>query len=401
MQNTTDSDSAHTTRDATIEFYLKLQAVSPTTPASRYLNVTNAIIALNVAVFLVIGLLGGGWLTPSNDNMLVYARYGASNASATTNGEWWRLVTSMFMHYGIIHIAVNMWALYQVGAFFEKLQGRVIYALTYLAAGIASGFTSIIWNANHPVWSAGASGAIFGIYGAMLGYMLRNRGTLPAVIHGPIIKSTLVFAVYNIGFGAVVPGIDLSAHIGGFVCGAIYGLLLAQSLEPGVRARRKMPSVALAVALLAALVGVGITATPRYNYSAAELMEWNSVNQAFITKSQALHKTDPHRIGHFSYGNPQFLMNNATEATWMTSNLFPLYDDWLNAIQQMHFNPELLTAKWQALWVGMLQQRMANWHEMHNALVSGKSGDVYIQKDNDIMNNFSQQHSQIKPERLR
>ena len=369
MQNDTDSNFARAAahdnaRDATLEFFIKLQAVSPTTPASRYRNVTNAIIALNIVAFIAIALLGGGWLAPTNEGMLVYARYGASNASATTNGEWWRLVASMFMHYGIIHIAVNMWALRQVGAFFEKLQGRAIYALTYLACGIAGGLASIYWNADNPVWSAGASGAIFGIYGAVLGYMLRNRRTLPAVIHGPIIKSTLVFAVYNIGFGAVVPGIDLSAHIGGFVCGAVYGLLLAQSLNPAARARWKLPSAALAAALLAALAASGIATTPRYNYSAAEEMEWAFANQPYAEKTSKL--------------------NSADEAA-----AAPFYDDWLNAIKRMRFNPALLTAKRQALLIDTLQ----NWRSGSRVPDDAESAK--------IINNFEQQSRQLEPKRLR
>jgi len=381
--NDSNSDSA---RAAAIEFSLKLQAVSPVTPASRRFNVTNAIIALNIVAFIAIGALGGGWLMPSDDGMLVYARYGASNATATTNGEWWRLVTSMFMHYGIVHIAVNMWALHQVGAFFERLQGRLVYALTYLAAGVAGGLASICWNADQPVWSAGASGAIFGIFGAVLGYMLRNRRTLPAVIHGPIIKSTLVFAVYNIGFGAVVPGIDLSAHIGGFVCGAVYGLLFAQSLDPDARARWKLPSLALACALLAVLVAAGIGVTPRYNYSAAEEMELDAVTRFYTEKSENLGNSS-----NADNANNVSNMNTATTASNVAETA-PVYDAWLAALKRMRFDPALLTAKRQALMISMLQKYQQNWR---GPRVTTAAEDIRI------MNDIEQQLRELKPERLR
>ncbi|MDR1011076.1 MAG: rhomboid family intramembrane serine protease, partial [Opitutaceae bacterium] len=95
---------AHAEHRRTVEFYQRLHEVSA--HHNPRFSVTNIIVALNVIVFIIMGILGAGWLMPTDANILVYAKYGANNGAATTNGEWWRLLTSMFMHYGIMHVAV-------------------------------------------------------------------------------------------------------------------------------------------------------------------------------------------------------------------------------------------------------------------------------------------------------
>ena len=139
---------------ATKDFTARLNALAES--RSHWDSVTNLIVALNVAVFVVMGCLGAGWFQV--DSMMPYILYGANNGAATTDGEWWRLLTSMFMHYGILHLVLNMWALIQAGHFLEKLQGRWLFLLTYLGSGLAGGFASILWHGDQS-WSAGASRA--------------------------------------------------------------------------------------------------------------------------------------------------------------------------------------------------------------------------------------------------
>jgi rhomboid protease GluP len=125
------------------DFLERLDSLGGSRPA--WATVTGAIIGLNAAVFIVMaGFLGAGWVRP--EDITAYIRYGANNGGATTDGEWWRLLTSMFMHYGILHVALNMWALFKTGIFLEKLVGRTLFALTYLGAGLAGGVAGILWD---------------------------------------------------------------------------------------------------------------------------------------------------------------------------------------------------------------------------------------------------------------
>jgi len=258
------------------DFALKLRSLGPRPNPST--SVTNAIIALNVAAFIVMGSLGAGWLQP--ESMTPYILYGANNGAATTDGEWWRLVTSMFMHYGLLHLALNMWALYQTGHFMERVLGRASFALMYLASGIVSGFASIFWHGDQS-WSAGASGAVFGVYGAILGFMLRERQGLPKLVVKSLTRSTLMFAGYNIFFGLSIKGIDNSAHLGGFVGGIVFGFLLALPLDPAVRARARAASLVIAVTALIILAGVGVAFTPRFDYRVADELAWEQAMKEF------------------------------------------------------------------------------------------------------------------------
>jgi rhomboid protease GluP len=232
------------------------------------LSVTHLLMLANAAVFvLMAGFLGAGW--GGTSNLHPYVEYGANNGAVTTDGEWWRLLTHQFMHYGLMHLGFNLWALYQGGHFVERLQGRALYLLTYLGSGACGGLLSILWNGDK-VWSAGASGAIFGVFGCVLGYLLRERQALPASVYKPMLRSTLVFAGYNLVFGMVYPGIDNAAHVGGFLSGALLGWLGSMPLDPARRARA-LPGRLAAVALACAvLVGAGVAFTPRYPYNLRE-----------------------------------------------------------------------------------------------------------------------------------
>jgi rhomboid protease GluP len=238
-----------------------------------YTSVTGIIILINVAVFLVLaGKFHAGWLLTSN--MDPYIRFAASNASVTTNGEWWRLVVAMFVHYGVIHIGTNMWALFNLGELMETLSGKFLYAVTYLACGLGGGFASMIYHGDK-VWSAGASGAIFGILGATLGYILRQKKVLPRSVYRPLLQSTLFFAAYNLFYGFTGDSIDNANHVGGFVTGIGMGWLTALPLELDVR-RQLWPSRAVvAIVALVAVVGIGYKFSPRFDHDLAEDYTFN------------------------------------------------------------------------------------------------------------------------------
>jgi rhomboid protease GluP len=139
-------------------------------------------------------------------------------------GQWWRLVTSMFLHGGIVHLILNGWGLFQLGALFETWLGSPKLLLVYFVSGIAGSLASAFFS---QVPSVGASGAIFGLLGALIAFLLRRHQVLT-----PQAKSLLFqlvgWAVINVFFGFSTPGIDNAAHLGGCAAGFLLGLTLRE-----------------------------------------------------------------------------------------------------------------------------------------------------------------------------
>lgn len=168
--------------------------------------VTYTIIALCIIMFFISGL--------GYDNNLLF-NLGALYGPYVRNGEIYRLITSMFLHAGIIHIVFNIYSLYIVGSKIEDFFGKWKYILIYLISGISGGLLSIMLN--QEALSVGASGAIFGLFGALLYFGYTYRGYI-----GTIIKSQILpIVIYNLLMGFLISGIDNWAHIGGLVGGLI------------------------------------------------------------------------------------------------------------------------------------------------------------------------------------
>ena len=149
---------------------------------------------------------------------------GANERTAVLAGESWRLLTSMFLHGGFVHLALNAWGLYQLGTLFESWLGSTRMAVTYFVTGIAGSLASIAWTQGP---SVGASGAIFGLLGALIAFLLRRHAALSP--QGKSILSQLVmWAVINVFFGFSTPGIDNAAHLGGCAAGFLLGLTLRE-----------------------------------------------------------------------------------------------------------------------------------------------------------------------------
>ncbi len=186
--------------------------------------VTHAMIALNVGVFVLMVASGVDPVLP--DDSLV--DWGANEASRTLFGEPWRLVTSMFVHGGLIHLGFNMYFLSIVGRTVERLYGHAAFALLYAVAGLSGSLASALWNVGP---SVGASGAAFGTLGALLAFLLRRRSLLPPNVLKSMRFAVIATVVVNVGFGLSVPGIDNAAHLGGLGGGFFVGLLLAPALD--------------------------------------------------------------------------------------------------------------------------------------------------------------------------
>jgi rhomboid protease GluP len=217
------------------------------TTAWPYMTV--ALVAINVIVFVLMGLDGAGIMAPEGR---VHVRWGSNYGALTTSGEWWRLLTSMFLHFGIIHLGFNMLTLWDIGRIVERLFGNWIFLLAYLLSGISGAMLSLLV---HPqVNSAGASGAIFGVFGMLAAYLLRKELGVPTSVMKSHWRIALPFIGYNLFIGATVPFIDNSAHIGGLVGGFALGFALARPLDKDRRRFSRERIVVVTVAMLASAI---------------------------------------------------------------------------------------------------------------------------------------------------
>lgn len=176
---------------------------------------TYILLAINIIMFFLLEMSGGSTLT---QNLI---DFGAKYNPAILDGEWWRIATSMFLHIGLLHLFMNMLALYYLGAAVEQMYGASRFIFIYFLAGIGAGMASFATSIHI---SAGASGAIFGLFGALLFFGLNYK----QIFFQTMGKGILILIGINIIFGLSVPQIDNSAHIGGLITGflasAIVGL---------------------------------------------------------------------------------------------------------------------------------------------------------------------------------
>lgn len=191
-------------------------------PAPGYLA-TPIILNLNILVFVLMCLIGVGIMEPDSKSLIAW---GANLGELTLAGEWWRLLTACFIHIGALHLLMNMYAFLLIGAQLEPRLGSLRFLSAYLITGIFASLTSIALHSY--TISAGASGAIFGMYGLFLALLTtslvekRNRKQLLA--------SILFFVVYNL-LNGLKPGIDNAAHLGGLVSGLVIGYLFVPRLK--------------------------------------------------------------------------------------------------------------------------------------------------------------------------
>jgi rhomboid protease GluP len=201
--------------------------------ALRHAPVTVALIAANLIVFAAEIFEGVPlWNVGSMEDLAVLDRMGAINSRIAFAGEWWRLFTAMFLHIGLLHLLLNLWALYQLGYVFEMIFGSKRFIFTYLVAGLVASYASFYF-IDHPLAiSAGASGAIFGILGALILAIRRSALWRYEPWTRSLTKQLLGWAVLNVFIGFTFPGIDNAAHIGGLITGLATALLPQRKFPP-------------------------------------------------------------------------------------------------------------------------------------------------------------------------
>lgn len=190
-------------------------------------EVTILFIALNVLVFLAMVAFGASPLRPTSGQVLLF---GGNQGIYTLTHQYWRLLTSNYVHFGIIHLAVNMYCLWGLGQLAEMFYSRRDYFLLYTFTGIASSVLSV---GLHPfVVSAGASGAVFGVAGVLLTTLKYGRLPLPGAARNALFKSILQFAGINLVIGLFLVGVDNAGHLGGLLSGLLVGLVMGKHLDP-------------------------------------------------------------------------------------------------------------------------------------------------------------------------
>ena len=185
--------------------------------------VTRLLVASMVLIYLV--QLGGGAGVSANSgwifehfSLISRAQYGDGTLAGVANGEWWRLITAAFLHLGPIHLGMNMLALWWLGGPLEEAIGSRRYAMLYVVSGLAGSAGALIASPNS--LTVGASGAIFGIMGAMV--VLQYQAT------GSIAGPALTLIVINVAFSFAIAGISIGGHIGGLVGGVLGGFALSR-----------------------------------------------------------------------------------------------------------------------------------------------------------------------------
>lgn len=176
--------------------------------------ITYLLIAMNTIVFLAMYLFGNG-----SDNVYTLLDFGANYGPLVRAGQYYRLITSAFLHIGILHFLLNNYAIYVIGTQLESFLGKAKYLSIYLLSAITGNLLSIVFS---DYISAGASGAIFGLFGSLLYFGYHYRIYLGTVLKSQIIPLILV----NLMIGFVIPGIDGAAHIGGLVGGILMTMAL-------------------------------------------------------------------------------------------------------------------------------------------------------------------------------
>jgi rhomboid protease GluP len=237
-------------------------------------RLTPALLVFNILVYVLLTLFSTRGLLEAavgGADVPTLVLFGAKENRAIVQGEYWRLLTPLFLHIGLVHLLFNQFALTIFGREVERLFGTIRFAVIYFVAGMFGSLASFLFN---PVVSAGASGAIFGIIGAQAIFFLRNREMLGEVGQQQF-RSLMMLIFINLLLGFTVRGIDNFGHIGGLVAGAALGMLLAPTyalerlqLPPFARVVERPPLLpatlvaGLSLLLLAFITAGGLSLAP-------------------------------------------------------------------------------------------------------------------------------------------
>jgi len=194
-------------------------------------------------------------LKPENSSALL--KWGAGYALLTTNGQWWRLISAAFVHFGIIHLTLNMICLYFAGSLVEHFYTSRFFIIIYFFSAFWGNITSLFFKGGAYI-GGGASGAVFGVIGALGAMLLTQHKNVPVSVIKPLRSTTISFVVFNLFIGFIIPQIDNAAHVGGLTGGFVIGLLLSMPIEKvsvNKMVRKFILAVCVIVGLITAVLG--------------------------------------------------------------------------------------------------------------------------------------------------
>ena len=254
-----------------------------TTPRAFF---TPLLVALNIVVFIWMIADGVAVLGGRPDD---YLRFGANFGPLTSGGEWWRLASCLFVHAGILHLVFNMWALWDCGRLTERLFGNAWFVVIYLFAGLCGSLASMLWH-NETV-SVGASGAVFGVFGALLAFTIRQRGSIPESMLNRLRISTSIFVTFSLCYGFAAAGVDNAAHLGGLAAGFLIGLIGARPLEKNARDHGHAMRIVLAVLVAASAFAAAVHFVPDTSRVYGQALALQKAIDAFAVDEKNLGNT--------------------------------------------------------------------------------------------------------------
>jgi membrane associated rhomboid family serine protease/Tfp pilus assembly protein PilF len=326
---------------------------------SSSMMVTQALLLLNVGVFVVMAVQGIA-LDPSTRALI---DRGANYAPLTLGEQPWRLVSALFLHHGFLHIAFNMWCLWDLGGICESLYGHVTFAAVYLISGVGSSLASVWWHPAIP--SVGASGAVFGIVGALIASYYLGEFTMPRFALRGQLRSLLVFVAYNVVIGQVIGHVDNAAHIGGLLTGLVFGALIAVAAPQDDFFRRT------AVIIAVALVVFGCSAWLRQSRSylihakrGEELLDQNKTSEAIAELQASVRQRPDYAPTHFALAHAYFDLKQYDLAAVELKNILAI-------------DPRNTSAEYELGIVSLRQQNTQAAKKIFTGLLQQVSNDGY------------------------
>jgi rhomboid protease GluP len=299
----------------------------------RSIPATWLLVAAIAGTFIAAVATGAGWWHGSN---AVQLAWGANFGPATQDGEWWRLLAAVFLHFGALHLGFNAVALVEAGRYVERMLGPRNFLAVFLIAGIAGNLVSLATQGGGAV-SGGASGAIFGLLGALLAGLWFERSRLDPGEFRWLFRGAGVFVAASVGLGFAVPGIDNAAHLGGLGFGTLAALSLQS--QAGDRFRRRIGHVA-AIALAGGIAGLAL-AIPEPAYDWSDELALRTEIAAFVGRDAALATRWEELLGQ---RYPQDGRSFAELAARIETDVGHPYSNSFHQLSSLHFDPRAPSA---------------------------------------------------------
>lgn len=311
-----------------------------------HIGVTKLLISANILVFIAMLIDGAGfWHSPNG----VQLAWGANFGPATQDGQWWRLASAMFLHFGVLHLVLNLWSLWDAGQLVERMYGHFRFACIYFISGLAGNLISLVIQGNLAV-SGGASGAIFGIYGALLTFLWRERTAITQHEFRWLFWGALVFSAATIALGFIVPGIDNAAHIGGFLTGILCSIVFAQSITAKA-IPVKISLLSATIMILAGLLFIFNIPAPKYHWS-DELLVRKQLDD-FLQQDQSINRSWLEIMHEGQQGDATF----EEIAGHIDAAVSDRYEESFEKLSQLPTNPALPSATKLEYLLQYVQQR--------------------------------------------